>query len=88
VNTRITASDAEGAGELFRVSTLDLVNPPRTAEGKIDYTHDFFRTRNFSHRLRQLNVETYCMAMSKVYTFGPTFPRRIPTPSGISRNSG
>jgi asparaginyl-tRNA synthetase len=74
VNTPIiTASDAEGAGELFRVSTLDLMNLPRTSEGKIDFTQDFFGRETFLTVSGQLNVETYCMALSKVYTFGPTF---------------
>ena len=69
----ITSSDAEGAGELFRVSTLDLANLPRTAEGKIDYTQDFFGREAFLTVSGQLNVESYCLALSKVYTFGPTF---------------
>ena len=74
VNTPIiTASDAEGAGELFRVSTLDLVNLPRTPQGRIDFTKDFFAREAFLTVSGQLNVETYCMALSKVYTFGPTF---------------
>jgi asparaginyl-tRNA synthetase len=74
VNTPIiTASDAEGAGELFRVSTLDLVNLPRTPDGKIDFAQDFFGRETFLTVSGQLNVETYCMALSKVYTFGPTF---------------
>ena len=74
VNTPIiTASDAEGAGELFRVSTLDLMNLPRTPEGKVDFTQDFFGREAFLTVSGQLNVETYCMALSKVYTFGPTF---------------
>jgi asparaginyl-tRNA synthetase len=74
VNTPIiTASDAEGAGELFRVSTLDLVNLPRTPQGKIDFGQDFFGREAFLTVSGQLNVETYCMALSKVYTFGPTF---------------
>jgi asparaginyl-tRNA synthetase len=74
INTPIiTASDAEGAGELFRVSTLDLVNPPRTVEGKVDFAQDFFGREAFLTVSGQLNVETYCMALSKVYTFGPTF---------------
>jgi len=74
VNTPIiTASDAEGAGELFRVSTLDLANLPRTPDGKIDFTQDFFGRETFLTVSGQLNVETYCMALSKVYTFGPTF---------------
>ena len=69
----ITSSDAEGAGELFRVSTLDLVNLPRTADSKIDFSQDFFGRETFLTVSGQLNVETYCMALSKVYTFGPTF---------------
>ena len=69
----ITASDAEGAGEMFRVSTLDLANLPRTPDGKIDFTKDFFGKEAFLTVSGQLNVETYCLAMSKVYTFGPTF---------------
>ncbi len=74
VNTPIiTASDAEGAGELFRVSTLDMANLPRTADGEIDFSKDFFGRESFLTVSGQLNVETYCMAMSKVYTFGPTF---------------
>ena len=74
VNTPIiTASDAEGAGELFRVSTLDLANLPRTDSGKIDFSKDFFGREAFLTVSGQLNVETYCMALSKVYTFGPTF---------------
>jgi asparaginyl-tRNA synthetase len=74
VNTPIiTSSDAEGAGEMFRVSTLDLANLPRTPAGKIDFTQDFFGREAFLTVSGQLNVETYCLALSKVYTFGPTF---------------
>jgi asparaginyl-tRNA synthetase len=74
VNTPIiTTSDAEGAGELFRVSTLDLANLPRTPDGRIDYAQDFFGRETFLTVSGQLNVEAYCMALSKVYTFGPTF---------------
>src|SRR5258708_939740 len=74
VNTPIiTASDAEGAGELFRVSTLDLLNLPKTADHRIDFSQDFFGREAFLTVSGQLNVETYCMALSKVYTFGPTF---------------
>jgi asparaginyl-tRNA synthetase len=74
VNTPIiTSSDAEGAGELFRVSTLDLMNLPRSPDGKVDFTHDFFGREAFLTVSGQLNVETYCLALSKVYTFGPTF---------------
>ena len=74
VNTPIiTASDAEGAGELFHVSTLDLTNVPKTEDGRVDFTQDFFGREAFLTVSGQLNVETYCMALSKVYTFGPTF---------------
>jgi len=74
INTPIiTTSDAEGAGELFRVSTLDLANLPRTAQGKVDFGPDFFGREAFLTVSGQLNIETYCMALSKVYTFGPTF---------------
>lgn len=74
VNTPIiTASDAEGAGEMFRVSTLDMQNLPRTEEGAVNYGEDFFGGESFLTVSGQLNVESYCLAMSKVYTFGPTF---------------
>src|SRR5215203_1660822 len=74
VNTPIiTSSDAEGAGQLFRVSSLDLANLPRTPEGKVDFAKDFFGREAFLTVSGQLNVEAYCLALSKVYTFGPTF---------------
>src|SRR3954468_5106765 len=69
----ITASDAEGAGQMFRVSTLDAANPPRTPDGKGDFDQDFFGRETRLTVSGQLNVECYCLAMSKVYTFGPTF---------------
>ncbi|WP_066095894.1 asparagine--tRNA ligase [Xanthomonas massiliensis] len=69
----ITTSDAEGAGEMFRVSTLDLANLPRTDEGEIDFSRDFFGKETFLTVSGQLNVEAYALALSKVYTFGPTF---------------
>ncbi|HEX8111320.1 MAG TPA: asparagine--tRNA ligase [Kofleriaceae bacterium] len=69
----ITASDAEGAGQMFRVSTLDAANPPRTPDGKVDFDQDFFGREARLTVSGQLNVECYCLAMSKVYTFGPTF---------------
>jgi len=74
VNTPIiTSSDAEGAGELFRVSTLDFANLPRATDGRIDFSQDFFGRETFLTVSGQLNVESYCLALSKVYTFGPTF---------------
>ncbi|HTP95910.1 MAG TPA: asparagine--tRNA ligase [Burkholderiales bacterium] len=74
VNTPIiTVSDAEGAGALFRVSTLDLANLPRDAGGSVDFSQDFFGREAFLTVSGQLNVEAYCLALSKVYTFGPTF---------------
>ena len=69
----ITTSDAEGAGELFRVSTLDMMNLPRTDKGDIDYSQDFFGKEAFLTVSGQLNVEAFASALSKVYTFGPTF---------------
>ncbi len=69
----ITANDAEGAGEMFRVSTLDAVNPPRTDSGAVDFSQDFFGREARLTVSGQLNVEAYCLAMSRVYTFGPTF---------------
>src|SRR5437867_9588253 len=74
VNTPIiTGSDAEGAGALFRVSTLDLANLPRTPEGKVDFAQDFFGREAFLTVSGQLNIEAYCLALTKVYTFGSTF---------------
>lgn len=74
INTPIiTTSDAEGAGEMFRVSTLDMENLPRNTHGKVDYGKDFFGREAFLTVSGQLNVEGYCLALSKVYTFGPTF---------------
>jgi asparaginyl-tRNA synthetase len=58
---------------MFRVSTLDMLNPPKTKAGSIDYSQDFFGQETFLTVSGQLNVESYCLAMSKVYTFGPTF---------------
>lgn len=69
----ITGSDCEGAGEMFHVTTLDLYNLPKTEEGHIDYSEDFFGKETNLTVSGQLEVEMACMAMSKVYTFGPTF---------------
>jgi len=74
VNTPIiTGSDCEGAGELFRVSTLDFANLPRRADGSVDFEQDFFDGEAFLTVSGQLEVESYCLSMSRVYTFGPTF---------------
>ncbi|AWH87082.1 asparagine--tRNA ligase [Limnobaculum parvum] len=69
----ITAADTEGAGEMFRVSTLDLENLPRNDKGLVDYNQDFFGSESFLTVSGQLNGETYACALSKIYTFGPTF---------------
>ncbi len=69
----ITASDCEGAGEMFRVTTLDMENLPKTDDGTIDYSEDFFGKETSLTVSGQLNVETYCMAFKNTYTFGPTF---------------
>ncbi len=69
----ITASDAEGAGEMFRVTTLDLANPPKTEEGKIDNKEDFFSKETNLTVSGQLEGEAFAMAFKNIYTFGPTF---------------
>ncbi|HEY2154668.1 MAG TPA: asparagine--tRNA ligase, partial [Isosphaeraceae bacterium] len=69
----ITTNDAEGAGAMFRVSTLDLANLPRNEHGGIDFAQDFFGMPASLTVSGQLNVEAYCLALSRVYTFGPTF---------------
>ena len=69
----ITASDAEGAGEQFRVSTLDIKNPPLSDDGQVDYSKDFFGKETNLTVSGQLEAEAYAMSMGKVYTFGPTF---------------
>ncbi len=69
----ITGSDCEGAGDMFRVSTLDLANIPRLEDGSVDYSQDFFGKPAHLTVSGQLNVETYATALSRVYTFGPTF---------------
>jgi asparaginyl-tRNA synthetase len=69
----ITGSDAEGAGEMFRVSVLDAKNPPLNDEGKVDYKEDFFGKETNLTVSGQLEAETYAMSLGKVYTFGPTF---------------
>lgn len=69
----ITSSDCEGAGAMFQVTTMDLNNVPKTEDGKVDYTKDFFQKPVSLTVSGQLNVETYAMAFANVYTFGPTF---------------
>lgn len=69
----ITGSDAEGAGQMFRVTTLDLNNLPKTKEGNIDFSEDFFSKETNLTVSGQLEGETYCMAYRNIYTFGPTF---------------
>ncbi|MDY3071757.1 MAG: asparagine--tRNA ligase, partial [Eubacteriales bacterium] len=69
----ITASDCEGAGEMFRVTTLDLDNVPRTEDGAVDYSQDFFGKSANLTVSGQLNAETFALAYGKTYTFGPTF---------------
>lgn len=69
----ITASDAEGAGETFKVTTLDLMNPPKNTEGKIDFKQDFFERETNLTVSGQLEGELAAMALAEIYTFGPTF---------------
>ena len=69
----ITGSDCEGAGEMFQVTTLDLNNPPRTQDGQVDYSKDFFGKQTSLTVSGQLNAENFAMAFGNVYTFGPTF---------------
>ena len=69
----ITGSDAEGAGEMFQVTTLDLQNPPRNEDGSVNYEEDFFGKLTNLTVSGQLEAETYAMALGQVYTFGPTF---------------
>ena len=69
----ITGSDAEGAGDMFRVTTLDPKNPPLTKDGEVDYSKDFFGKESNLTVSGQLEAESYAMALGKVYTFGPTF---------------
>ena len=69
----ITASDCEGAGEMFQVTTLDMNDPPRTQDGQVDYSRDFFGKRANLTVSGQLNAENFAMAFGDIYTFGPTF---------------
>jgi asparaginyl-tRNA synthetase len=69
----ITGSDCEGAGELFRVTTIDCKNPPRTNKGQIDFAKDFFARQTYLTVSGQLEAEAFALALTRVYTFGPTF---------------
>ncbi|MBL9104510.1 MAG: asparagine--tRNA ligase [Myxococcales bacterium] len=69
----ITAADAEGAGEMFRVTTIDVDKPPRTPDGKVDWHQDFFSKPTYLTVSGQLNGETFALGLSEIYTFGPTF---------------
>src|SRR5690606_24046049 len=69
----ITASDCEGAGEMFRVTTLDPAKPPLTKEGAVDYAKDFFGRAAYLTVSGQLEGEIYATSLGKIYTFGPTF---------------
>ena len=69
----ITSSDAEGAGEMFRVTTLDMNNPPRTEEGEVDFSEDFFGKSTYLTVSGQLEAEVFALSFRDVYTFGPTF---------------
>lgn len=73
---------------MFRVSTLDLENLPRNDQGKVDFDKDFFGKESFLTVSGKLNGETYACALSKIYTFGPTFRAETPTPAVTWRNSG
>ena len=69
----ITASDCEGAGEMFQVTTLDLENPPRTEDGKVDYSKDFYGRHTSLTVSGQLEGELGAMSLGKIYTFGQTY---------------
>lgn len=73
----ITASDAEGAGEMFNVTTIDPNDPPRRDDGKVDYTKDFFSKKSYMTVSGQLEAEDYALAFGNVYTFGPTFRAEV-----------
>lgn len=73
----ITASDAEGAGEMFNVTTIDSNDPPRTDDGKVDYHKDFFSKKSYMTVSGQLEAEDYALAFGNVYTFGPTFRAEV-----------
>ena len=84
----ITCSDCEGAGEMFHLTNLNIAEPPRTQEGEVDYSQDFFCKPANLTVSGQLEAECMAMAFAKVYTFGPTSGRSGPTPPATRRNSG
>jgi asparaginyl-tRNA synthetase len=84
----ITGSDAEGAGEMFRVTTLDPENPPRTADGRIDFSRDFFGKETNLTVSGQLEAEIFALAFRNVYTLDRPSARRTPTRQDMRRNSG
>jgi asparaginyl-tRNA synthetase len=84
----ITGSDAEGAGAMFQVTTLDIDNPPRTPEGKIDFSSDFFGKPTYLTVSGQLEGELGAMALGEIYTFGPTLEQKIPIHQDILLNFG
>ena len=84
----ITGSDCEGAGEMFRVTTLDMENVPKDSNGAVDFSQDFFGKDTNLTVSGQLSAETYCMAFGKVYTFGPTLELKIATLHAMQLNSG
>lgn len=84
----ITGSDCEGAGEMFRVTTLDMENVPKTDEGKVDYSQDFFGKETSLTVSGQLNGETYAQAFRNIYTFIQRFGRRTLTRQDMPQSSG
>ena len=84
----ITGSDCEGAGEMFRVTTLDMENLPKTDEGKVDYSKDFFGKETSLTVSGQLNGEAYAQAFRNIYTFGPHSGQRIPIRPVMRQNFG
>lgn len=84
----ITGSDAEGAGEMFHVTNFDFNNIPKREDGSIDYTKDFFGKETNLTVSGQLEAELAALALGKVYTFGPTFARKIQTPRATWPSSG
>ena len=84
----ITASDCEGAGEMFQVTTLDVNDPPRRSDGSVDWSKDFFGKRANLTVSGQLNAENFAMAFGSVYTSAPPSGRKTPTPSATLPSSG